>query len=78
MPVYNKIIGFIHIAFILIYCLLGIWFLTEETTLFEVPKIQQQILGGVFIVYSIYRSYRLYRTKGHNHQFTNSYEDETA
>lgn len=70
----------ISIAFALIYFSLGIWFLIARTTLFDVSKIQQQILGGVFIVYSMYRSYTIYQRyfkyKEDNRQFTNSYEDD--
>lgn len=76
IPIYNRIMKLINIVFISVYFVLGAWFLTEEATLFEVPIIQQRILGGVFMLYSIYRSYRFCRDRERNHQFTNSYEDD--
>ncbi|HUH46821.1 MAG TPA: hypothetical protein VLZ54_06690 [Arenibacter sp.] len=72
--------GLLSIAFVLIYFSLGIGFIIAGTTLFDIPKIQQQILGGVFILYSIYRSYILYGryfgSNEDNRQFSNTDEDD--
>ena len=54
-PLYGQILRIVNMSLVWIYFLLGIWFLIDGTSLFEVPKIQQQIAGGLIVVYSIYR-----------------------
>ena len=54
----NKILSYFSYAMVLLYLTLGIVLLFTEVV--ELPRSQRHILGGILLLYALYRGYSIY------------------
>jgi len=57
----QKVFLFVGIAMALIYFVFGFWLLISKTPVFNLSSNNKLILGSVFILYSLYRGYIIYK-----------------